>query len=179
MTIVALSGCTRSGKSLLAKMLEKHLDDVKVVHQDDFWYRSVAVEVNGRPRRSEEEPSCTNFDAMRQCVEEMAKCHRIVIVEGFQVLYDPKLRELFDHMIHLDLTFDECLHRRTAARSPLNPNPLSPQDVVDLAARRLIGMFTFKSFEFRNRIWHVTSFASPRITVQLPSFACARHTHPL
>jgi uridine kinase len=34
MTIVALSGCTRSGKSLLAKMLEKRLDDVKVVHQD-------------------------------------------------------------------------------------------------------------------------------------------------
>ena len=34
MTIVALSGCTRSGKSLLAKILEKCLDDVKVVHQD-------------------------------------------------------------------------------------------------------------------------------------------------
>ena len=59
------------------------------------------------------------------------------------------MRELFDHMIHLDLTFDECLHRRTAARSPLNPNPLSPQDVVDLVARRakrLIGMFTFNFF---------------------------------
>lgn len=56
-------------------------------------------------------------------------------VPKFEVLHDPKLRELFDHMIHLDLTFEECLHRRTAAQSPLNPNPLSPQDVVDLAAR--------------------------------------------
>ena len=37
MTIfVALSGCTRSGKSILAKMLEEHLDDVKVVHQDTW-----------------------------------------------------------------------------------------------------------------------------------------------
>lgn len=82
----------------------------------------------------------------------------LACVTKYEVLYDPKLRELFDHMIHLDLTFDECLLRRTTARSPLNPNPLSPQDVVDLAARRLMGIFTFKSFESRNRIWHVTSF---------------------
>eukprot|EP00434_Breviolum_minutum_P010890 symbB.v1.2.009602.t1/scaffold613.1/size180894/10 len=91
MTIfVALSGCTRSGKSILAKMLEEHLDDVKVVHQDDFWYRSVSVDVNGQSRRSQEEPGCTNFNRLLQCVKDVAENHKIVIVEGFQVLHDPK-----------------------------------------------------------------------------------------
>ena len=53
---------------------------------------------------------------------------------SIEVLHDPKLRELFHHIIHLDLTFEECLQRRTA-QSPHNPNPLHPQDVVDLASK--------------------------------------------
>lgn len=181
----------------------------------DWWNAKRCCVKKPRSRRSQEEPGCTNFNRLLQCVKDVAENHKIVtlgcsssktvelcgqvfnlpsledlgldrqrwltprIVEGFQVpwlglderstptiisrvkgflclsnyqtcdvffsansatllsievLHDPKLRELFHHIIHLDLTFEECLQRRTA-QSPHNPNPLHPQDVVDLASK--------------------------------------------
>eukprot|EP01065_Artemidia_motanka_P034192 TRINITY_DN4137_c2_g1_i2.p1 TRINITY_DN4137_c2_g1~~TRINITY_DN4137_c2_g1_i2.p1 ORF type:complete len:200 (+),score=11.73 TRINITY_DN4137_c2_g1_i2:135-734(+) len=135
---IGICGCSRSGKSRLANALRSTFEDRKcpvvVVNQDPFWYTSAIVQLPcGKQKRSEEEPACTNWDSFSGAVAEArrscaAKGGGVVIVEGFQMLHDERVRDFVlptrerQVCFFLDLPREDCIARRSAATGPFNPN---------------------------------------------------------
>ena len=62
------------------------------------------------------------------------KCtHDFVIVEGFQLVHNPRVAALLDLIFLLELDKAEARLRRTQPRDgTLNPNPLQPRDFDDV-----------------------------------------------
>ena len=125
--VIGLTGCTRSGKSRVARALEARLGRnprVAVVGQDAFWSRSVRVRLpSGGEWSSDEEPQCTDHAKFACAIEAAVAAGRgrgdggggtrrsarrdvvVVVAEGFQLLHDARVRELLSGPIVL---FEVC-----------------------------------------------------------------------
>merc|ERR1740129_196776 len=140
--VIGITGCTRSGKSRLAKALQQRLavPGSAVIGQDGFWQRAVQVTTPvGRQVISEEEPECTDSDAFVAAIQEAVgeaaaagKGRPCVIVEGFQLVHDPRVPALLDHLFFIDLSRQECVERRSAPSGPRNPNPMTVDECENL-----------------------------------------------
>jgi len=142
--VIAVSGPTRSGKSLIASSVASALQAqdwrCEVLCQDDFWVRIGQRDVDGESVMSEEETTCTDWGAFVAAARE-ARCRLgralsqakeiegleqrrgLLILEGFQVLHDESLRGMCTHMFHLDLPREEVIRRRSSEDTPERPNP--------------------------------------------------------
>merc|ERR1711983_553571 len=102
-----MGGCSRAGKSWVAKELRSLIDSCQIVSQDRYWVRTRQVTVDGKQVSSEEEPECTDHDAFALAIADASaaaakkfdgskSCY--VIAEGFQLVFDSKVANLLDNL---------------------------------------------------------------------------------
>eukprot|EP00928_Gymnodinium_smaydae_P046024 TRINITY_DN30622_c0_g1_i1.p1 TRINITY_DN30622_c0_g1~~TRINITY_DN30622_c0_g1_i1.p1 ORF type:complete len:243 (+),score=52.94 TRINITY_DN30622_c0_g1_i1:118-846(+) len=116
-TVIALSGCSRSGKSRLAKALGSKLG-ARVIGQDSYW--------KGAVKGSEEDPKCTDWNRFYKdliAAIKKSQASGFVVVEGFQVLHDERIAKAATLSYHLDISKEEAIRRRSAKSSKERPNP--------------------------------------------------------
>jgi uridine kinase len=133
--VVGITGCSRSGKSWVAKELRSLLGSCQIVGQDAYWARMCQVTVDGKQVSSEEEPECTDHDAFASAIANASAAaaksfdgskSSFVIAEGFQLVFDKKVADMLDYIFLLDIGREDCIARRSAPRNVHNGNPLSP-----------------------------------------------------
>eukprot|EP00746_Dinoflagellata_sp_MGD_P065031 gnl/MRDRNA2_/MRDRNA2_27103_c0_seq1.p1 gnl/MRDRNA2_/MRDRNA2_27103_c0~~gnl/MRDRNA2_/MRDRNA2_27103_c0_seq1.p1 ORF type:complete len:231 (-),score=35.93 gnl/MRDRNA2_/MRDRNA2_27103_c0_seq1:111-803(-) len=140
-TVIGISGPSRSGKSRLASALQERLGGApwcETISQDAFWRSCQTRLVNGVEKVSEEERTCTDWKEFESAVSDLVseqkanadrdstRRMRYVIVEGFSLFYGKNAAAFFDLEFHINISREEVIARRSAVPSPDRPNP-NPQ----------------------------------------------------
>ena len=111
--IIAIGGCSNSGKSALAKGIAVRIKDkpVKVLCQDDFTHPTHMIpKIKGHT--DWEIPASIDFGAMKHEIEESSKNNDIVIVEGLMIYYLPELNKLYDKKLFVNINKKTFLKRK-------------------------------------------------------------------
>lgn len=117
--VIAIAGCSASGKSTLSAMLMKDFSDYKVelLATDKYFNRPLPKMISPLSHQEYDDYNCPeslNFDAYYKDVQVL--CQRedldIVILEGLTVLYFEPLRQLEDLKIYIDLDPEIRMWRR-------------------------------------------------------------------
>ena len=108
--IIGISGPSSSGKTTIAKKLTKTLK-AKLIHSDDYWkYHNTEI-----PSRKDwkkwEHPSSINFEKLHKDILKV-KNAKFIIVEGFHMFHNKKIRDLFDLKIYAILPNSLIVKRR-------------------------------------------------------------------
>lgn len=143
---IGIAGGSGSGKSTLAVALaKKYPDQIAILHLDDYGAKKEHIPMlNGFLNR--EHPDAIRFDDLHRdlhalqsgraitvrtkselynpsyTLEEDNKIEytiepkHIIIVEGYLVFHDARIRDLMDKKIYLDMPIEESLQRRTKFR---------------------------------------------------------------
>ena len=132
-TIIGIAGPSASGKSTICDQLQKRLENSIVIHTDNYWCNPEHF-----PRVKEfknwELPECLDFDTLYTNLKELKagkmtrapqwvlgvypplkkeiKPAAIIIVEGFRLWYDARIRKLLDLKIYIDVPEEVILKRR-------------------------------------------------------------------
>lgn len=135
--VIGITGITRSGKGWVSKGLAQAVEargkKVTIVGQDEFWFKACQVTVRGQSRMSEEEPDCIDHEKFAMVIKETTNTHDVVIAEGVQLVYHPRVVAVLNHVFLLQLGKEEARLLRTQPRdAKLNPNPLKVEDFDDL-----------------------------------------------
>jgi adenosyl cobinamide kinase/adenosyl cobinamide phosphate guanylyltransferase len=114
--VVLITGWSQSGKSTLANALPVELgkEKVKVIHQDSFRNHS-AVPTKSQVhdgKRSWEGPQFTDWDKLHAAVAEARSTYQLVVVEGYMMLEDEKLRGMATIIIECQVTASVAAERR-------------------------------------------------------------------
>jgi len=116
--VVLITGWSQSGKSTLANALPSELgkEKVKVIHQDSFRNHSSVPTKNPQygGKRSWEGPQFTDWDKLHAAVAEARSTYKLVIVEGYLLLEDAKLREIATLIIECGVAASVAAQRRTS-----------------------------------------------------------------
>lgn len=135
---IGIAGPSTSGKTTIAKKLENLLSDSMVITLDDYWKDSSGFK-RKQGYKNWELPENIDFDLLLANLEDLKKgketsipiCEKFkfkeykkikpkkfIILEGFLLFFDKKIREMFDLKIYLDLSEEEIINRRiTRSRS--------------------------------------------------------------
>ncbi len=111
--IIAIGGCSTSGKSALAAEIAKHLPGkkVKILCQDDFTYPTPEIpKINGHTNW--EIPESIDFGLMKKGIKEAAKDNDLVIAEGLMIYHDPEINKMFDKKLFVDIDRDTFWERK-------------------------------------------------------------------
>ncbi|WKX92252.1 hypothetical protein Q1695_010354 [Nippostrongylus brasiliensis] len=126
--VLAIAGCTNSGKTTVAKILSKMFVDegatVHIIHQDDFYLakEKACLFVEKVHRKSEGTPNFFyNYDSkfavdhwkLINAIKATSLSYDYIIVEGNMLTEWTDLVELCDRVIFLTLDQDTCRRRRT------------------------------------------------------------------
>lgn len=117
--VVAIAGCSASGKSTLVNLLMEDLKDKNVVHlsTDKFFQRPLPKMISPLSNTEYDDYNCPeslNYEADLEAAVKTVSDESIdvVLLEGLTVLYFPKIRELADLKIYLDLDAEIRMYRR-------------------------------------------------------------------
>lgn len=139
--LVAISGPSGSGKSLLASTITEELNqahpkNVILISEDAYYKDLSSFSMSERQRVNYDHPDAFDYTLMIEQLSALMSgrsidlpqydyaCHtrsvetklvepaNIVIVEGILMLSKPELNELFDLRIYVDTPLDICLSRR-------------------------------------------------------------------
>ena len=117
--VVAIAGCSGSGKSTFTNLLKEDLKDLKVevLGTDKFFNRPLPKMISPLSGLEYDDYNCPeslNFPAYLEAVKELVSREDldVVILEGLTVLYFLELRELEDLKIYMDLDPEIRMYRR-------------------------------------------------------------------
>ena len=135
--IIGIAGGTGSGKSTFTNRLKKAFgDDVAVVYHDNYYRRQDEVPFEERKKENYDHPDALETDLLVEHLKmlkrgEALDCpvydytlynrsdqvvhiepRKIVLVEGILLLAEPKVRELIDIKIFVEVDADERIIRR-------------------------------------------------------------------
>lgn len=117
--VVAIAGCSGSGKSTFTNLLKEDLKDLKVevLGTDKFFNRPLPKMISPLSGLEYDDYNCPeslNFPAYLEAVKELVAREDldVVILEGLTVLYFPELRELENLKIYMDLDPEIRMYRR-------------------------------------------------------------------
>lgn len=136
--VIGISGASASGKSLLAKSLDKELgsDQVTVIPEDSYYKNNTHLTLEERHQVNYDHPDAFEHELLIHHLNELQQGksvdiptydfavhlrsnntrhigqHRIIILEGIMLLVDPELRKKLDIKIFMDTPLDICLLRR-------------------------------------------------------------------
>lgn len=104
--IIGIGGCSRSGKTTLAKQLAealgKGVQTCTIIHQDDFVLDPAFIpKVDGHINW--EIPESIDFDRFRFAIRRAQRASDVVIAEGLMVYHDPAITALFDELVFLEI----------------------------------------------------------------------------
>ena len=117
--VIAIAGCSGSGKSTFSQMLMEAFSDYKValLPTDKYFNRPLPKMISPLSNQEYDDFNCPgslNFERYYEDVK--AICQQedldILILEGLTVLYFPELRELEDLKIFMDLDPEIRMYRR-------------------------------------------------------------------
>ncbi len=154
-TCIGIAGGSGSGKSTLAVALcKKYPDRCAVVHLDDYFVstaeapklagftnwdhpdairfddllRDLQMLKNNLPIRVMTKSELYNPEYRAESknkIEYTIAPKPIIILEGYLALHDPRIREMLDYKIYLDLSIEESAKRRSANKFALDPDYFS------------------------------------------------------
>jgi uridine kinase len=117
---IGIGGGSGSGKTTIAKAIEKQLSglDVLLLNQDRFFKTldelpTFYSEFMKRPYPDFNRPDSFKIDEMFAFCKQISG-HDLVILEGILALYYPELRRLMDIKCYVTIPLDEMLIRRTS-----------------------------------------------------------------
>lgn len=140
--IIAISGASASGKSLLSTTIYEELvaelgsDQVAVISEDSYYLEQSHLSMEQRLKINYDHPDSMDHDLLKQHLETLlqggsvdvpiydyvennrtGRFHRIenkrvIILEGIMLLVRPDIRRLFHTSIFVDTPLDICLIRR-------------------------------------------------------------------
>jgi uridine kinase len=134
--MVGLAGPSGSGKSTLARQVVKEVPHATLVKQDKFFKDSDKFPIVG-DWRNWEVPQNIKWDEFSEALNllksgkrtwipeyskpvgcqvgwQLVEPSQIVIVEGFLLFYEPRIRNLFDLKVYIKIGADAQLRRRLA-----------------------------------------------------------------
>lgn len=125
--IIAIGGCTCSGKTTLCSLIEERMSHLRChsLHLDDFYFLNVADD-------QWEEPSSLDFDSFFEKIE----THRrsglfdLLLIEGFLIFHDVRIRRIADISIFLFVDREESRHRRSLRDPFVLANPLYFEQMI-------------------------------------------------
>ncbi|MBI2043867.1 AAA family ATPase [Candidatus Pacearchaeota archaeon] len=107
--VIGITGPSGSGKTTISEILTKRLK-AGLMHSDDYW------KYHGRkiPSRKEwkkwEHPSSIDFKRLERDIVKLK--NKIIIVKGFHMLYNKKIRDILDLKIYADIPKSLIVKRR-------------------------------------------------------------------
>lgn len=135
--IVAIAGCSASGKSTIVKIIaEKFKDDLVVVGHDNYYRAHDDIDFEERKLLNYDHPQAFDTDLFCEDLKKLlagleidmplydykihtrskdtvkVRAKKIILIEGILVLYDKKIRELTDTKVFVDADSDIRLKRR-------------------------------------------------------------------
>ncbi len=110
--IIGIGGCSRSGKSTLARRIKERFSDLRVLilDMDDFVLPEDQIP-KIKDRADWELPTSVDFKKLIQAVK-TNQDHDIIIVEGILIFANTALLELFDTTISIEISKETFLVRR-------------------------------------------------------------------
>ncbi|WP_462252016.1 AAA family ATPase [Ekhidna sp.] len=111
--IIGIGGCSRSGKSTLARRIKERFSDLRVLilDMDDFVLPEDQI-----PKIKDltdwELPASVDFKKLIQAVKTNQEDHDIIIVEGILIFAYTALLDLFDTTIFIEISKETFLDRR-------------------------------------------------------------------
>ena len=133
--IVGFAGPSASGKTTLCKKIHESLHDSLLLHLDDYFKKDTSVFPRLYGYKNWEVPSDLDLDLLHLNLSELkqgrtvqlpksdyghfqgyqgAGPSKLIIVEGFLLYHDPKVRNDIDLKFFIDVPEEVCLHRRLA-----------------------------------------------------------------
>ncbi len=111
--IIGIGGCSRSGKSSLAKNIKKHLANKRVLllHMDDFVFPANQIP-KVKDRTDWERPESVDFERLCQTINDQKDHYDIIVIEGILIFANEKLLSLFDTTIQFEISQKTFLARR-------------------------------------------------------------------
>lgn len=117
--VIAIAGCSGSGKSTFTEVLQKDFSDlrVEVLGTDKYFNRPLPKMISPLSNLEYDDFNCPeslNFEAYYEDVKKLVEREDldVVILEGLTVLYFKELRELEDLKIFMDLDPEIRMYRR-------------------------------------------------------------------
>src|SRR3989344_8694129 len=142
--IIGIAGPSSSGKSTICTELQKHLPNSSIIHTDDYWCNPENFPKE-KGVKNWELPECLDFDRLYTNLLELKqgkptiapqwaqwiypplkkeiKPSKVIIVEGFRLFWDKRIRKLLDFKIYIDVPEEMIVQRRIERmRHPNKPD---------------------------------------------------------
>ena len=107
--IIGVGGVSRSGKTVLAKLLKQQLTGSVVLHQDEFNASNLPY-INSHV--DWEIPDAVDYNSLIRQVHIMDEEHKYVIVEGILIFAHPVLNDCLDKRLVLTMDKEEFIRRK-------------------------------------------------------------------
>lgn len=109
--IIGIGGVSRSGKSHLALQLVNRFKSACVLSMDDYTYpKDLLPKI--RDRYDWERPEAYDFDKLIAELTVLRENYLTVIIEGILIYHDPRIAEIIDKKLFLEIAEDTFLKRR-------------------------------------------------------------------
>lgn len=117
MISIGIAGGSGSGKTTLSRFLASGLSEykVKMIHMDKYYKEKRPIATapfSGKQYEDFNHPSAIHMDKVLEDFQYAALKEDVVIIEGFLLFHDARLRENMDYKIFVDCPSDERLARR-------------------------------------------------------------------
>jgi len=111
--ILGIGGVSRSGKTWLAHRIKDLLkyNNPVILNQDDYVFNIEDIpKVKGET--DWECPESIDFDLLLNDINRLAADHDFIIVEGLLAFYDPRIEEIMDKKIFIEIPKELFLKRK-------------------------------------------------------------------
>ena len=136
--LIGIAGGTGSGKTSMAKNIVRDFDpeQVIIIEQDSYYHDLSHIPLDMRHRHNFDHPDAYDFDLLKSHMQALLEGkpvhvpiydykthtrkketlfvsgHKIIVLEGIMVLYDPELRDMMDIKIYIETAPDIRFIRR-------------------------------------------------------------------
>ncbi|CAI5437653.1 unnamed protein product [Caenorhabditis angaria] len=116
--VIAICGCTNSGKTTIAQVIKETLNDCFVINQDDFYFLPENVDKiqTDHTERgfywSYDEKEALDYTNLKAHIDKAMISNKNVIIEGNMISEFPEIIDLCTKVIVMSLDFKTCKERR-------------------------------------------------------------------
>ncbi len=153
--LIGVAGGSGSGKTSMAKNIirEFNPDDVAIIELDSYYFDLRHIPLDMRRRHNFDHPQSYDFDLLKTHIKTLLNGgtvqmpvydyishtrsdksitfsgHKIIVLEGIMVLFEPELRDMMDIKVFIQTTPDIRFIRRL--KRDIQKRGRSPQAVID------------------------------------------------
>ncbi len=111
--IIGIGGCSRSGKTSLARKIKEQLSNQRVLLLEmDYFVLPESKIPKIKDHTDWERPESIDIKRLCQAIEDHRKDYDVIVVEGILVFAFEELRKLFDTTVWMQISKETFLERR-------------------------------------------------------------------